>query len=91
MTNSSAPLPAESAPKRSRRRLSPLVADAKRLSRLLCLGVRTIRSMDSAGKLPRPIRLNTRVVWIIREIRDWLEAGAPDRSTWEALKRTSRR
>jgi predicted DNA-binding transcriptional regulator AlpA len=67
------------------------VADAKRLSRLLGIGVRTIRSMDAAGKLPKPTRLNTRVVWIIREIRQWLEAGAPDRAEWEALKKCKRR
>lgn len=89
--NGAAPHPAEPAPKRPRRRLSPLVADAKRLSRLLGLGVRTIRSMDAAGKLPRPTRLNTRVVWIIREIRDWLDAGAPCRAEWESFRKTKRR
>ena len=67
------------------------MADAKRLARLLCLGVRTVRTMDAAGKLPRPIRLNARVVWNIREIRDWLAAGAPDRAAWEAIKKSKRR
>jgi len=77
--------------KRRRHRLSPLVADAKRLSLLLGgVGIRSIRSWDAGGKLPKPIRLGSRVVWSIREIRDWLHAGAPDRATWERLKTRNR-
>ncbi len=79
------------APPRRRRPLSPLVADAKRLARLLCLGVRTVRTMDYGGKLPRPLKLGTRTVWVVHEIRDWLAAGAPDRAAWEAIKKSKRR
>jgi predicted DNA-binding transcriptional regulator AlpA len=63
----------------------PLVADAKRLARMLCCGIRTIRSWDAAGKLPEPIRIGGRVVWRVAEIRAWLRAGAPDRSTWHTI------
>ena len=73
----------DTTPARRRRRLSPLVADARRLAELLGLGVRTIRTMDAAGKLPRPLKLGARTVWIIREIREWLAAARngipPDR------------
>jgi predicted DNA-binding transcriptional regulator AlpA len=69
-----------------RHRLSPLVADAKRLARLLGLSLRTVRSMDAAGKLPRPVKLGARTMWVLREIREWLAAGAPERGPWEALK-----
>jgi predicted DNA-binding transcriptional regulator AlpA len=83
-------LPSLSAPKpdpptRKRRRLSPLVVDARRLARLLCCGVRTVRTWDAAGKLPVPIRLGGRVVWRVAEIKRWLAAGAPDRETWAAM------
>jgi predicted DNA-binding transcriptional regulator AlpA len=75
---------------RHRRRLSPLVADARLLAQLLGLGVRTVRTMDYAGRLPRPIKLGTRTVWLIREIREWLAAAKngipPDRRTWEAQR-----
>lgn len=71
---------------RRRRPLPPLVVDARRLAKLLCAGVRTVRTWDAAGKLPKPLRLGGRVVWRVREIRAWLAAGAPDRSTWEAHK-----
>ena len=65
----------------------PLAVSAQRLSAMLGLSERTIRSMDVAGKLPRPLRLNGRSVrWSVREIQSWIDAGAPDRGTWEALK-----
>ncbi len=85
--------PAPPARKR-RRKLSPLVVDARRLAKLLCAGVRTVRTWDAAGKLPAPIRIGGRVVWVLKGkwgIRAWLAAGAPDRKTWEARKTASRK
>ena len=73
-------------PARKRRRLSPLVVDAKRLAKLLCAGVRTVRTWDAAGKLPAPLRIGGRVVWRVDEIRAWLAAGAPNRETWAAMR-----
>lgn len=70
--------------RKRRRKLSPLVADAARLARLLCCGVRTVRTWDAAGKLPAPLRIGGRVVWSVAEIRAWLAAGAPSRDEWAA-------
>ena len=56
-------------PARKRRRLSPLVVDARRLAKLLCAGVRTVRTWDAAGKLPAPLRIGGRVVWQVDEIK----------------------
>lgn len=71
--------------------LPPLAVDARTLARPLHVSLRTIRSMDSAGKLPRPVRLNGRAVrWVLdgtTGIRAWLAAGSPDRGAWEALRR----
>jgi len=64
----------------------PLVVDARRLADLLSAGLRTVRSWSASGKLPAPIRIGGRVVWRVDEIRDWLDAGAPDRETWEARR-----
>jgi prophage regulatory protein len=65
--------------------LEPLVVDAKGAAQLLSSGLRTVRSWDAAGKLPAPIRIGGRVVWLVEDIRAWLKAGAPDRETWEAM------
>jgi predicted DNA-binding transcriptional regulator AlpA len=63
-----------------------LAVDARQLGAMLGLSVRTIRTMDAGGKLPRPIRLNGSVRWVVTEIQAWLLAGAPSRPDWEALK-----
>ena len=67
-----------------------LTVDAKRLAKMLNLGLRTIRSYDVAGKLPSPIRIGSRVLWRVDEIRKWVNAGAPDRETWERINAARR-
>ncbi len=62
------------------------MVDARRLAVMLCAGIRTVRTWDAAGKLPAPVRIGGRVVWRVNEIRAWLDAGAPDRETWEARR-----
>ena len=69
---------------------SPLVADARRLAALLDVGLRTVRTWDAAGRLPAPVRIGGRVVWRVCEIRAWLDAGAPDRETWAAIRAARR-
>jgi prophage regulatory protein len=69
---------------------APLAVDAKALARMLRVSVRKIRTMDASGALPRPLRLGGCVRWWVEDIRAWLAAGAPDRRTWEALKRERR-
>ena len=67
--------------------LQPLAIDAKALGRLLSVSLRKINSLDSAGKLPRPVVIGARSRrWRFKEIDDWIQANCPDRATWEALK-----
>jgi prophage regulatory protein len=65
---------------------SPLVVGAKELATLLRIGLRTVRTMDAAGKLPKPVRIGGSVRWSLEEIKSWLAAGAPDRDEWEARR-----
>ncbi|MEK6675135.1 MAG: hypothetical protein AABZ47_05695 [Planctomycetota bacterium] len=67
-------------------RVEPLAVDAKALAGLIGISVRTIRTHDAGGKLPRGVRIGGRKVWIVDEIKRWLESGAPNRATWEAMK-----
>ena len=64
----------------------PLVVDARRLAAMLCAGLRTIRTHDAAGRLPKPVRIGGKVLWPVAEINDWIRAGCPDRETWEARR-----
>ena len=65
----------------------PLAVDARTLGLMLSLSVRTIRKLDSSGKLPRPLKIGGHAVrWVVDEIRDWLAAGSPDRRAWELVR-----
>jgi predicted DNA-binding transcriptional regulator AlpA len=66
--------------------------DAKGLAAKLSTSVRSIRRMTESEELPRPIRVGPRLLrWDEQEIDSWINAGAPDRKTWEQLKRQRRR
>ena len=66
--------------------LEPLAISAQQLARTLNLSVRTIRTMDAAGKLPRPVKLNGHAVrWVVSAIESWLAVGAPDRGEFGAI------
>ena len=65
---------------------TPLLVGGRELAALLRIGLRTLRSMDAAGKMPRPVRISHSVRWSLAEIRDWIDAGAPDRETWTAIR-----
>ena len=60
--------------------------DAKQLAEVLGLSVRTVRRLDSSGKLPRPLRIGGAVRWSLEEIAAWMAAGCPDRQKWENLR-----
>jgi predicted DNA-binding transcriptional regulator AlpA len=45
----------------------------------------------AAGRIPRPVKIGRSTLWISAELRAWLEAGCPDRKTWEAMQRHGRR
>jgi len=68
----------------------PLTVDAAHLAKLLGVGVRSIRTWDYSGKIPRPLALGGRRVWYLPEVRSWLANGAPSREEWEARKAARR-
>lgn len=65
--------------------LSPLAYSASQLADKLGVSLRHIRRMDSAGLLPKPIRLGRSVRWPADTIHAWVKAGAPDRKRWEQM------
>ncbi len=40
----------------------------------------------AAGRIPAPLKLGGRTLWRVQELRDWVEAGCPDRRTWDAVR-----
>ena len=69
--------------------MEPLTIRGKELSKLLNISLITLRRMDSAGKVPAPIRLNGCLVWNYQEVKDWVSAGCPIRAKWLAIRAAS--
>lgn len=59
---------------------------AKELAKMLSLSKRQIFRLNSCGKIPAPIRIGGAVRWSAKECSEWLTAGAPDRTEWQARK-----
>ena len=65
--------------------------NAKSLGLMLALSKRQVFRLNSSGKIPAPIRISGAIRWPEQEISEWLQAGAPDRKTWENIKESKRR
>jgi hypothetical protein len=63
-----------------------LLANAKIAATMCGKSVRTWRSWDAQGLIPRPARIRHSTLWSIAELRAWVAAGCPCRETWEAGK-----
>jgi len=63
-----------------------LALSAADLAQRLGVSLRHVRRLDSVGKVPKPLRLGRSIRWRMAEIQAWLEAGAPDRKSWQAMK-----
>lgn len=67
--------------------MDSITVRAKELAKMLNVSLVTIRRADAAGKLPAPCRIGGCVLWDVAEVKRWIEAGSPDRATWEARKK----
>lgn len=63
-----------------------LTLDSRGAARLLGISRSSFWKLNSAGKVPAPIRLGRATRWSRRELGLWLEAGAPSRERWEEMK-----
>lgn len=62
-----------------------LTVNAKQAAKMLNVSVRQVWRLCNTGKLPKPIRLGHCVRWRKAELEAFIEAGAPNRETWEEL------
>jgi len=61
-----------------------LLISARVAARMCGKSLRTWRAWDSAGWIPRPVRIGRATLWRADELRAWVEAGCPRRAEWEA-------
>lgn len=64
--------------------LGPLLLSAKQAAAICGKSLRTWRTWDAAGWIPRPVRIGRSTLWRADELREWVAAGCPRREQWEA-------
>lgn len=67
-------------------RKAQLISAKQLAEEILGVSVRQVWRLNATGRLPRPLRLGGSVKWLRKEIEAFIEAGAPDRESWEAMK-----
>jgi predicted DNA-binding transcriptional regulator AlpA len=70
--------------------LSPMLVGAKEAGRLCGRSEASWWRDHAAGRCPAPIKLGGKTLWRIEELRQWVDAGCPDRKTWEAIETRKR-
>lgn len=63
----------------------PIAVDAVEAARLFGVSPSFWRKLDRAGAIPLPVKLGARVLWTVRELRAWADAGCPPRGKWLLL------
>ena len=61
-----------------------LLLTARQAAAMCGKSLRTWRSWDVAGWIPRPVRIGRSTRWRADELREWVVAGCPRRQEWEA-------
>ncbi len=64
----------------------PLLVSARTASTMCDKSLRTWRTWDAAGWIPRPVRIGRSTLWRLDELQEWVAAGCPRREEWEARK-----
>jgi predicted DNA-binding transcriptional regulator AlpA len=66
--------------------LTPLLVDLAALAVLLARSPASLHRDDAAGRLPTSLRIGGSKRWRYSEIVAWVEAGMPDRRTWNTMR-----
>jgi hypothetical protein len=70
-------------PRNEEGRLKPLLVPAKTAAAICGKSLRTWRTWDALGLIPRPVRIKRSTLWRLDELKLWTDAGCPARQEWE--------
>jgi predicted DNA-binding transcriptional regulator AlpA len=65
---------------------TPLLLTAVDAATLCRVSERTWRNWDASGHIPGPVRIGRSLFWRPKELADWVDAGCPDRHTWNVRR-----
>lgn len=75
----------KTSPKDSSQPLAPLLVDARNAAKLAGISSATWHRMVAAGRTPAPVRPSRGCVrWRVTDLEQWIAAGCPKRSEFEA-------
>ena len=60
-----------------------LAVDVRQMSKMVPFSVRTLRRMDSGGRLPRGFKVGVRKLWRVSDLRLWCAWEFPERQEFE--------
>ncbi len=66
----------------------PLLVPAKQAGPVCGVSAATWWRMHAGGLCPAPVKVSSRTLWRMEELRRWIEAACPNRRTWEAQERS---
>ncbi|MFH2002801.1 MAG: helix-turn-helix domain-containing protein [Planctomycetota bacterium] len=70
--------------------MDSLLLTAQQVASLLGVGVSTLWSWHSAGRIPLPVRIGGKTTrWRVSEIEAWVQAGCPGRDRWLTMCKNS--
>lgn len=64
--------------------VQPLLVSVDDVGRLLSVSARTVWRLDSAGKLPKAVRVGGQKRWRRDELIAWVADGCPNRKDWQS-------
>ena len=62
-----------------------LAVDVRQMAKMVPFSIRTLRRMDSAGKLPRGHRVGGKKLWRTADLALWAKLGFPNREKFEEM------
>ena len=62
-----------------------LAVTVGQMCKMVPFSVRTLRRMDSAGKIPRGHRVGGKKLWLVSDLKHWVKLGFPDREKFEQM------
>jgi excisionase family DNA binding protein len=71
--------------------VAPITLDARGAAQLVGCSRSTWLQLASAGRTPAGVKLGRLRRWSTSELSDWIAAGAPPRSRWEAMRTGGKR
>jgi predicted DNA-binding transcriptional regulator AlpA len=66
--------------------LQPILLSARQAAAFCGVSLSTWWSLDSAGQIPRKLRVGKRCLWRRRDLELWSKWGVPNRETFEQRK-----